>query len=125
MDHLSRLLKTSLKDLILVFPQNKRTRSALDSHFRAEGLPQVADWYGKRQTVLVKEELSTYMQSACEDDEFNDEWRENVSPMTTCTLARSRSEWIQKAHTRRPIPVFPADPWPPRHRPARELAPDS
>ena len=79
MEHLSRLLKSSFKDIILVFPQSKRTRASLDAHFKAEGLPQVADWYGKRQTVLVKEELTRWMTQACEDDEFTEEWVENVS----------------------------------------------
>lgn len=77
-EHLSRLLKSSFKDLIDVFPQGKKTRSALDAHFRAEGLVQVADWYGKRQTVLVKEELSRWMAQACDEEEFNEEWKENV-----------------------------------------------
>lgn len=79
MEHLSRLLKTSFKDLIDVFPQGKKTRAALDAHFRAEGLAQVADWYGKRQTILVKEELSRWMAQTCEEEDFNEEWKENVS----------------------------------------------
>ncbi|KAL7415507.1 hypothetical protein BDY24DRAFT_349433 [Mrakia frigida] len=78
MEHLSRLLRSSFKDIILVFPQSKRTRAALDAHFKAEGLPQVAEWYGKRQTVLVKEELTRWMTQACEEDEFTEEWVENA-----------------------------------------------
>lgn len=79
MEHLSRLLKLSLKDIIELFPNSRRNRAALDAHFKAEGLPQIADWYTKRQTIIVKEELATYMTQACEDDEFNEEWVETVS----------------------------------------------
>jgi hypothetical protein len=79
MEHLSRLLKSNFKDLIDVFPPSKKTRAALEAHFKAEGLPQIAEWYAKRQTAIVKDEMGTYMTQACEEEEeFNEEWKEKV-----------------------------------------------
>lgn len=56
MDHLSAALKRgNIKDLLLFFPPNRRDPKVLDEFFRKEGLPQVADWYTKKQYSLAKE----------------------------------------------------------------------
>lgn len=94
MEHLSRLLKTNFKDLIDVFPSGKKTRAALEAYFKAEGLPQIAEWYAKRQTALVKEEMGTYMTQACEEEEFNEEWKENVSPRLLLGLCSWHEVWL-------------------------------
>ncbi|CED82004.1 Predicted translation factor, contains W2 domain [Phaffia rhodozyma] len=78
-DHLLRLLKTTFKDLADVFPVNQRSRAHVEAHFKAEGLPQVAEWYSKRQTALVKEEMGRWIVRNCEEEEeFGEEWKENV-----------------------------------------------
>lgn len=56
MDHLSAALKRgNIKDLLLFFPPNRRDAKILDDFFRKEGLPQVAEWYTKKQYALAKE----------------------------------------------------------------------
>ncbi|KAF8973283.1 hypothetical protein BDZ97DRAFT_1912836 [Flammula alnicola] len=54
MDHLSATLKRGgIKDLLAFFPPNKREGKYLEEHFRKEGLPQVADWWAKKQYAVV------------------------------------------------------------------------
>ena len=56
MDHLAGTLKRGgVKDLLAFFPPNKREGKVLEEHFRKEGMPQVADWWAKKQYAIVKE----------------------------------------------------------------------
>ncbi|KAH9931156.1 eukaryotic translation initiation factor 5C [Epithele typhae] len=56
MEHLAGTLKRGgIRDLLLFFPPSKRDDRTLDAHFRAAGLPQVADWWTKRQYASLKE----------------------------------------------------------------------
>jgi hypothetical protein len=55
-EHLSSTLrKGGVRDLLLFFPANKRENKVLDDHFRKEGLPQVAEWWVKKQYAIGKE----------------------------------------------------------------------
>lgn len=70
MDHLATALKRGgVKDLLLFFPPNKRDTAHLDAHFRAAGLPQVADWVAKRQHVAVKEQVVSELREMAEREE--------------------------------------------------------
>ena len=56
MDHLAGTLKRGgVKDLLAFFPPNRRDGKILEEHFRKEGMPQVADWWAKKQYAVVKE----------------------------------------------------------------------
>lgn len=56
MEHLAAALRRgNIKDLLLFFPLNRRDAKVLDDFFRKEGLPQVAEWYTKKQYALAKE----------------------------------------------------------------------
>ena len=56
MDHLAGTLKRGgVKDLLAFFPPNRREGKILEEHFRKEGMPQVADWWAKKQYAVVKE----------------------------------------------------------------------
>ncbi|KXN90608.1 Basic leucine zipper and W2 domain-containing protein 1-A [Leucoagaricus sp. SymC.cos] len=58
MDHLSATLKRGgIKDLLAFFPPNKRETKTLEEHFRKVGLPQVADWWSKKQYAVLKDGL--------------------------------------------------------------------
>jgi len=58
MDHLSATLKKGgIKDLLSFFPANKREGKYLEDHFKTEGLPQVAEWWTKKQYTALKESL--------------------------------------------------------------------
>ncbi|KAI0321176.1 ARM repeat-containing protein [Amylostereum chailletii] len=58
MEHLAGALKRGgIKDLLLFFAPNKRETKVLDEYFRKEGLPQVADWWTKRQNSLIKDDI--------------------------------------------------------------------
>ncbi|KAI0032232.1 ARM repeat-containing protein [Vararia minispora EC-137] len=71
MEHLAGALKRGgIKDLFLFFPPNRRETSILDQHFRAEGLPQVADWWTKRQYALIKGDIVKAIGEALERDDW-------------------------------------------------------
>ncbi|KAF5348684.1 hypothetical protein D9758_006842 [Tetrapyrgos nigripes] len=58
MEHLSAALKKGgIKDLLLFFPPNKREGTNLEDHFKKAGLPQVAEWWAKKQYAIVKDTL--------------------------------------------------------------------
>jgi hypothetical protein len=58
MDHLSATLKRGgIKDILAFFPQNKRVTKILEEHFKKSGLPQVADWWSKKQYAVLKDGL--------------------------------------------------------------------
>ncbi|PIL36250.1 hypothetical protein GSI_01912 [Ganoderma sinense ZZ0214-1] len=63
MEHLAGTLKRgSIKDLLLFFPPNKRDDKALDEHFRKAGLPQIAEWWTKRQYASLKDGIIKQLQ---------------------------------------------------------------
>jgi hypothetical protein len=70
MDHLSATLKRGgIKDLLAFFPPNKRDGKALEEHFKKEGLPQVADWWAKKQSAVVKDSIVKELTDLCEREE--------------------------------------------------------
>lgn len=76
MDHLSATLKRGgVKDLLGFFPPNKRDTKSLDEHFKKEGLPQVAEWWAKKQYAVVKESIVKDLQELCEREETPDQVR--------------------------------------------------
>ena len=74
MDHLAALLKKGgIKDLLIFFPPNRRTDAVLDAHFRGAGLPQVADWWTRKQNAVIKEEIvKAIKESLGRDDQPSD-----------------------------------------------------
>ena len=76
MDHLSATLKRGgIKDLLLFFPPNRREGRILEEHFRKQGLPQVADWWAKKQTAALKERIIKDLKDLTERDESSDQAR--------------------------------------------------
>lgn len=74
MDHLSSTLKKGgVKDLLAFFPANKRHAKTLDTHFREAGLPQVSEWFAKRQTLLAKENMLRELNERLEAEEANED----------------------------------------------------
>ena len=73
-DHLATTLrKGGVKDLLAFFPPNKRQDSILDEHFRNAGMPQVAEWWTKRQYVALKEGIiSTLKEMLAHEDSPDD-----------------------------------------------------
>jgi hypothetical protein len=70
MDHLAAALKRgNIKDLLSFFPPNRREGKILDEHFRKEGLPQVAEWFTKKQYALAKESIMAELKDLCEHQE--------------------------------------------------------
>jgi hypothetical protein len=73
MEHLSGALKRGgVKDLLLYFPANKRDPKTLDEYFRKEGLPQVAEWWNKKQTALIKESVTKDLTEMIERGDSNE-----------------------------------------------------
>ncbi|KZT72207.1 eukaryotic translation initiation factor 5C [Daedalea quercina L-15889] len=74
MDHLASALKRGgIKDLLAFFPENKRQDKVLDDHFRKAGLPQVADWWTKRQYASLKDDIIKALQELLEHETSHDE----------------------------------------------------
>ena len=75
MDHLvGALRKGGVKDLLAFLPGNKRDPKTLDEHFRKAGLPQVAEWFIRRQTAAAKESVVKTLKQLFEDENrTNDE----------------------------------------------------
>jgi hypothetical protein len=70
MDHLAATLKRGgIKDVLDFFPANKRDGKHLQEHFRAQNLPQVADWYAKKQYAVLKDTLVKDLQEWMEHEE--------------------------------------------------------
>ena len=78
MDHVAGALKKGgIKDLLIFFPPNKRSDSVLDAHFRAAGLPQVADWWTRKQNARIKEDITKAIKEALERDDQPSDVRPN------------------------------------------------
>ena len=72
-DHLATMLrKGGVKDLLAFFPPNKRDDKALDEHFRKAGLPQVAEWWTKRQYAGLKEAVIAQLREMLEHETHAD-----------------------------------------------------
>ena len=70
MDHVAGALKKGgIKDLLIFFPPNKRSDTVLDAHFRTAGLPQVADWWTRKQNARIKEDITKAIKEALERDD--------------------------------------------------------
>jgi len=70
MDHLTSMLKKGgIKDLLMFFPPNRRSDAIIDAHFRGAGLPQVADWWTRKQNALIKEEIAKAVKDAFERED--------------------------------------------------------
>jgi len=70
MDHLSAALKRGgIRDLISFFPGNKQEGKYLEEHFKNANLPQVAEWYAKKQHALAKDAIVKEVQSLVEREE--------------------------------------------------------
>jgi len=70
MDHLAATLKKGgIKDLQSFFPANRRSDAILDAHFRGAGLPQVADWWTRKQNALIKEDIGKAVKDALERED--------------------------------------------------------
>lgn len=70
MDHLSGSLKKGgIRDLLAFFPANKQEPKQLEEHFRKADLPQIAEWYAKKQYAMIKDAIVKEVQSLVEHDE--------------------------------------------------------
>jgi hypothetical protein len=79
MDHVAGALKKGgIKDLLIFFPPNKRSDVLLDAHFRSAGLPQVADWWTRKQNARIKEEITKAIKEALERDDQPSDVRPNL-----------------------------------------------
>jgi hypothetical protein len=70
MDHLGLTFRRSgLKDIALTVPHQTRSRKQVEDHFKAEGLPQVAEWYTKMAMNESKEDLVQNIVRMINDEE--------------------------------------------------------
>ncbi|KAF7315743.1 W2 domain-containing protein [Mycena indigotica] len=70
MDHLAGTLKRGgIKDLLLFFPPNKRTNQELEEHFKKAGLVNVAEWWAKRQSAVIKDSIIKDLRESLERED--------------------------------------------------------
>jgi hypothetical protein len=70
MDHVAGALKKGgIKDLLTFFPPNRRSDPIIDTHFRGAGLPQVADWWTRKQNAIIKEDITKTIKEAFERED--------------------------------------------------------
>lgn len=70
MEHLAGALKKGgIKDLLAFFPSSKREGKALEEYLKKEGLPQVSEWWAKKQYAVVKESLVKDLTEFCERED--------------------------------------------------------
>lgn len=68
-EHLAiALRKGGVRDLLAFFPANKRQDKFVDEHFRKAGLPQVAEWWTKKQYTALKEGIIAAIKEALGND---------------------------------------------------------
>ncbi|KAG8890380.1 hypothetical protein FRB98_008955 [Tulasnella sp. 332] len=73
MDFLAgHLKKGGIKDMMLFLPAPKRDLKHLEEHFKAASLPQVVEWYVKKQYAVVKENVTSHLKEMCDDNETDD-----------------------------------------------------
>jgi hypothetical protein len=103
MDHLAGTLKRGgVKDLLAFFPPNKREGKILEEHFRKEGMPQVADWWAKKQYAVVKEGVIKELSEMREREDTTDQVTLLISSIVCLYLNSFRSlpllKLVRKSH---------------------------
>ncbi|KAI0070633.1 eukaryotic translation initiation factor 5C [Panus rudis PR-1116 ss-1] len=74
MEHLAATLrKGNIKDLLAFFPENKRSDKVLEEHFRNAGIPQVADWWIKKQHATLRENIISTLKESLANGESHEE----------------------------------------------------
>ena len=69
MDQLGASLRRGgIKDLLTFLPANIRDPKGLEAHFKTEGLPQVAEWFTKRQLASAKDTIIKTLKELCGDE---------------------------------------------------------
>lgn len=63
------LKKGGIKDIMLFFPPTKHDIKHLETHFKAAGLPQVVDFYIKRQYAIIKDSMTKHLKEMTEAQE--------------------------------------------------------
>ena len=70
MDHVAAALKKGgIKNLPTFFPPNRRSDVVIDAHFRGAGLPQVADWWTRKQNAVIKEDIVKAVKESLERED--------------------------------------------------------
>ncbi|KAJ7594029.1 hypothetical protein C8J56DRAFT_426238 [Mycena floridula] len=94
-DQLSAALKKGgIKDLLPFFPPNRREGNAIEEHFRKEGLPQISDWWAKKQYAIVKEQVISDLREMSEREDTPEQiigaikTRQETSPIPVTELVQ-------------------------------------
>ncbi|KAG8999993.1 hypothetical protein FRB93_012930 [Tulasnella sp. JGI-2019a] len=66
------LKKGGIKDMMLFLPSTKRDLKHLEDHFKSAGLPQVVEWYVKKQYAVVREAVTSHLKEMCDENESDE-----------------------------------------------------
>jgi len=75
------LKKGGIKDIATFFPTNKRDPQSVAGILKSEGLPQISDWYIKRQQATLKESLISTLKEMKAQEESIDDIAANIKQM--------------------------------------------
>ena len=68
------LRRGGVKDLLAFLPANKRDAKTFEDHFKKAGLPQVAEWFMRRQSAAARDSIVKTLKELCQDENrTNDE----------------------------------------------------
>lgn len=81
----SSLKKGGIKDIATFFPTNKRDPQSVAGILKSEGLPQISEWYIKRQQATLKESLISTLKEMKAQEESVDDIAANIKQMQTET----------------------------------------
>lgn len=96
-DHLGLTLRRSgLKDIALTIPHQTRTKQFLEQHFKAEGLPQVIEWYNKMALTASRSTIIESVKRMLEEEESDLESL-RTSQQETGASDADMVEWVWQA----------------------------
>jgi hypothetical protein len=96
-DHLGLTLRRSgLKDIALTIPHQTRNKQFLEEHFKAEGLPQVNEWYNRMALTVSRGSVIESVKRMLEEDEKDVEQLKQAQQDTSASDA-DMVEWVWQA----------------------------
>jgi hypothetical protein len=96
-DHLGLTLRRSgLKDISLTIPLQTRNKQFLEQHFKAEGLPQVIDWYNRMALTASRGAIVESAKRMLDEDEKDVEQLKQAQQEAGVSDAEM-AEWIWQA----------------------------
>jgi hypothetical protein len=104
----SSLKKGGIKDIASFFPPNKRDPRTVEVAFKAQNLPQISEWYIKRQHASAKESLILTLKEMRGNDENPEEVSSflayKIFTLTRHVSPTKMATFVKQAQSEIPLP---------------------